>query len=333
MEKLKVGIIGLGDWGRCHLEAYRSLPQVEVVAVCDRNEARLAELAELHGVEGRYTDGDELLARDDIALVSVVTFEKDHLQPVLAALRAGKNVLVEKPVSTRLEEAREMQAAAETNGRQLFPGHLLRFDPRYAAVKRQLADGSGGIGRPVSMYLKRSRTKTLFETYRRTHTVFELSVHDLDLAIWYAGARVKAVKAYDSYVTNDQSPDVLLSCLEFDNGVKAVLNSNWMVPQEAGLPIADSLEVIGEAGIASFDNAHGGLQLAVGGGRLNPDFTIHAVVDGRVSGMLREQLDYLTGCLLAGRPADRVSFADAVHGIEVAQAIVESCRTGAEIRL
>lgn len=329
---IRVGIIGLGSWGECHLEAFHALPHAEVVAVCDTRPDRLADAETKYGVQSCYTDYSQLLERDDIDLVSVVTTEQLHLGPVLKALRSGKHVLVEKPVSTRMSEAAEMQRVAREQGRHLVPGHLLRFDPRYADIRRAIADGE--IGQPVSMYMKRAREHKLFATYSRTHTVYELMIHDIDLAIWYAQSRVKTVRAYGRSLSGSEAPEVLWACLEFENGIVAFLHSNWMTPDRAGIAIADQIEVIGSGGTAFFDTSNSGLQLWNGEGRTTPDTNIHIkTLHKQTAGSLREMLMYLCGCLGKGEAPDYVSFEDAIHGVEIADAIVKSAADGSEIRL
>lgn len=331
MGKVRVGILGLGRWGMCHLEAYSSLGQAEVVAICDSSLERLEHAGKEYGITNLYLNADDLIQRDDIDLISVVTFESQHLEPTVKALQSGKHVLVEKPVTTRPDEAKAMQAAAAQNGRLLFPGHLLRFDPRYAAIKEAVQ--SNQVGTPVSMYMKRSREQYLFETFQRTHTVFELMIHDIDLAIWYAGCRVKSVKAYGKSVSGAASPEVLWANLEFENGALAVLQSNWMTPDEAGVEIADAIEVIGRSGTAHFETSNSGLQIWNGRGRLTPDMNIHAKLHGQSVGCLREQLTYICRCITRGEEPAVISFDDAVHGVEVADAIAASCATGREISL
>lgn len=331
MKTVKVGIIGLGSWGECHLEAFRSLPQAEVAAICDTRQDRLDELGDKYGVLHRYTQYEELLARPDIDLVSIVTYEKHHLEPALFALRSGKHVFVEKPVSTSLLEAEEMARTAAEYNRHIIPGHLLRFDPKYAAIHQSIQTGE--IGNPISMHLKRSRQKSLYATYRRTHTVYELMVHDLDLAIWYAGSRVKTVRAYGRGESPAEAPEVLWACLEFANGCLAMLHSNWMTPDEAGIAIADSAEVIGDKGTAHFETSLSGLQIWNAAGRQSPDTAIHAKLLNQTVGSLREQFMYICHCLAAGESPDYVSFEDAIHGVAVADAIVKSCRTGQEVQL
>jgi predicted dehydrogenase len=331
MRKLRIGIIGTGSWGECHLEALRGVPQAEIAAICDTREDRLHAVGEKFGVEQRYTSEEELIAVGDIDLVSVVTYEKDHMRPALASLRAGKHVLVEKPVSTSAAEAQAMKEAAAECGRHLIPGHLLRFDSRYAEVAQAIESGS--IGDPVSMYFRRSRVKSLLETYQRTHTVYELAVHDIDLVLWYSKSRVRTVKAYARYVTGKSAPDVLWACLEMENGAVAVLQSDWMTPDAAGIAMDDSLRVIGTRGTACLETAHNGFQIWREEGRFTPDIHIHFGQYGRYHGALREQYAYICDGILHGRELDRISFDDAIAGVEITDAIVRSCETGETVRL
>lgn len=326
MEKMKAGIIGLGDWGRTHMEALQALPHVEIAAVCDQDEEKLHCIGDQFNVAGRYQTYMELLARENIDLVHVVTFEDQHLDPVLQALRAGKHVLVEKPVSTSREEAELMYLASREYSRLLLPGHLLRFDHQYGAVRQMIEQGE--IGSPLSISLKRSRRKSLFATYQRTHTVYELMVHDIDLAIWYAGSRVIAVKAYARHAVQSEIPDILWAVLEFDNGAVAVLHSNWRLPDKTGIIIADSVEVIGSNGVVQFETANGGLQLWNDSGRSTPNFSIHNTVLGQTVGALKEQFNYIYNGIRTGSSLDHISFPDAIHGIEVADAIIQAAASG-----
>jgi len=332
MRTLKVGIVGLGSWGLNHLEAYRQLPFVEVAAVCDADPERLRAAKEHYGVANVYADAETMANREaDIELISIVTFERNHLQPTLAALRAGKHVIVEKPITTNLEEARQMLAASRQHGRFAVPGHLLRFEPKYAEIK-QLID-NGRIGKPVSIYMKRSRENGLFATYQRTHTVYELMIHDLDQAIWYAGSKVKKVYATGRSVTGSSTPEILWAQLQFESGAVAVLHSNWMTPDAAGIAINDYTEVTGDKGTVHFDTSLSGVQVWTSEGRSTTDVTIHHRQNGRVIGCLAEQLNYVGQCILYGRNPDWISFEDALHGVEVADAIVKSSAEGREISL
>src|SRR6202023_372625 len=103
--------------------------------------------------------------------VSVVTTEDQHLEPVLSALEHGKHVFVEKPLATRLADAEKMLEAARQTDLILMPGHILRFETKYATVKEKLQ--SGRLGRIVSIYAKRNRPKWQGSIYKRTPLVLE----------------------------------------------------------------------------------------------------------------------------------------------------------------
>lgn len=330
--KIRVGIIGLGDWGECHLQAFQAVPGAEVAAICDLNEERVRMLAERYHIEKVYTNDSDMFSRDDIDLVSVVTYEKSHLQPVLHSLQSGKHVLVEKPVSTVAEEAAQMERTAKEHGKMLFPGHVLRFDSRYAGIYRSIRNGD--IGNPVSMYLKRSRKRSMFSIYKRTHTVYMSTVHDIDIAIWYAGSKVSKVKAWGRKPADADVPDILWAMLQFENGVVAVLESDWLTPDRSGVDSNDFAEVIGESGIVRLDAASPGYHLLNDiSGRVPADFHIHYSLAGQYGGALTAQMEYICGCIRKGIEPVYTSFADAVHGIEIANAIERSMITGAEVEL
>lgn len=224
-----------------------------------------------------------------------------------------------------------MLAAARRHGRFVAPGHLLRFEPKYAEVRRLIAEGA--LGRPASIYMKRSRNHSLFGTYRRTHTVYELMIHDLDQAIWYAGSRVKRVTAEGCTLSGGDVPEILWVQLRFENGMLAVLHSNWMTHDAAGVVINDYTEVVGSEGTVQFDTDLAGVHLLGIRGRTSTDLSVHHRQGGRIVGALKEQLAYIGECALNGTPPDIVSFEDAIHGIEVADAIVRSARSGEPVEL
>ena len=99
MDRIRCGVIGLGWFGEHHVDTLKQLPQAEVTAICTRRPERLEEVARKYGVPKTYTDYRALLADPEIDLVSIVTHVDDHLEPTVAALRAGKHVFLEKPMA------------------------------------------------------------------------------------------------------------------------------------------------------------------------------------------------------------------------------------------
>src|SRR5688500_11241665 len=123
-KKLKIGIIGSGGIAQsCHMKGYASMPDdVEMVAVCDISEETCQKAAGAYGVTKTYTDYRELLADPEVDAVSVATPNKHHLEPTVAALKAGKHVLCEKPLGMNADECRRMCAAARESGKILQVG-------------------------------------------------------------------------------------------------------------------------------------------------------------------------------------------------------------------
>lgn len=340
MTPIRVAVVGLGSWGECHVQALQALPQAEIVAVYDASPQRTEQIAARYGVPG-IENLESLWARDDVDLVGVATPEAHHLDAVLRALHSGKHVLVEKPISTRPEDARAMQRAAHETGRFVVPGHVLRFDARYAEVKRHL--DAGDIGRVLSLFSTRARPQSQLAVHGRTHTAFVLMPHDIDLALWWTGSRVQNVRAFARRVSDEarvsagDAPDVLWANLEFDNGALAVLQSSWLLPGASRVERADVAEVTGERGLLQVQTSESGFAWwsddPLQAGRHSPDLSLHYPIAGHFCGALREQFAYLCVCIRNQKAPLHLSFDDAVHGVEIAAAIVQSAATGRDVAL
>src|SRR5262245_62009633 len=117
MNRIRCGVIGLGWFGEHHVDTLKQLPQAEMMAVCTRLPERLAGVARKYDVPKTYTDYREMLADPAIDLVSIVTHVGDHLEPTLAALRAGKHVFLEKPMADSVEACDQILAAVASSDR------------------------------------------------------------------------------------------------------------------------------------------------------------------------------------------------------------------------
>src|SRR5437763_11537243 len=152
--KVRHGVIGLGWFGEKHCEALAGLPNVELVAVCTRRQARLNEVAQRFGVRHTYTDFRDLLANPEVDAVSIVTMWDQHTAPALAALQAGKHVFLEKPMASTVADCTAIVTAARSAQGSLMIGHICRFNSRYAVAKTAIEEGR--VGKIVSMYARRN---------------------------------------------------------------------------------------------------------------------------------------------------------------------------------
>lgn len=148
MAKLKIGVIGCGSIARHrHLLEYAMHDDVEIVSVCDIVTERAEEMAALYGAKA-YTDYQDLLRDQEVDAVSVCTPNYLHAPVTIAALKAGKHVLCEKPMATSRREAEDMIAAEKESGRKLMIAHNQRFVPSHVEAKELIE--SGNIGKVYS---------------------------------------------------------------------------------------------------------------------------------------------------------------------------------------
>ena len=156
MSKIKVGIIGTGSISHLHIQGYLKNPDVELYALCDINEERVKAAGEKYKVSRIYTDMNEMLKLEELDAVSVCTWNSAHAPCSIAALKAGKHVICEKPMAMNAEEARAMKKAADEAGKLLMIGFVRRFGNDANIIKDyQSTDFLGDIYYAKATYLRR----------------------------------------------------------------------------------------------------------------------------------------------------------------------------------
>jgi len=157
MEKLRIGFIGTGGIAQAHLRALQGVEEIDVVAVADIIEEKVVVTAERWSVPQVYTDHRRLLAEADIEAVAVTTHNQDHALPTIDALRAGKHVLVEKPMAATLSDATAIVRAGRESDKMLMVGLVDRFDPKLNMAKSLVDQGClGDIYYAESVLARRS---------------------------------------------------------------------------------------------------------------------------------------------------------------------------------
>jgi predicted dehydrogenase len=143
-DKVRIGIIGVGQIGKVHIANYKAVPEAEIVAVADLRQDEAERVAQENGIPSVYTDYRDLLARDDITSVDVCLHNRLHAPVTIAALEAGKNVYCEKPMSWLYAEAKAMVETARRTGRMLHIQLNTLYEPDARAAKRIIEDGHLG---------------------------------------------------------------------------------------------------------------------------------------------------------------------------------------------
>ncbi|MFD0695203.1 Gfo/Idh/MocA family protein [Paenibacillus sp. GCM10027628] len=196
VKKTKIGIIGLGSISDLHLQGYQKVEEAELFAICDMNRTRAEDKAKQYGIPHVYTDYRELLANPELEAVSICTWNNTHAEISIAALRAGKHVLVEKPLCRTVEEALHIQDVVRETGKTLQVGFVRRYDANAQLVKRFINNGELGD----VYYAKASCIRRLgnpggwFADPERSGggPLIDIGVHVIDLC-WYMMGRPKPV--------------------------------------------------------------------------------------------------------------------------------------------
>ena len=228
---MRIGIVGAGGVSGQHFRAAQALDSTELAAVAEANGERLRAAQAKYNCRG-YSRYEDLLGDDSIDLVIICLPHDVHCEATVAALRAGKHVLVEKPMAVTVDDCSAMMAAAEGAGRQLSVGHMHHFSPPNMAVKRLLEEQV--VGQLVCLcdegYRPFRPQREPWYLDARTHggLWYQNGIHLIDRSCWWTGSRVVAVKALvDSRFFEFSADDVAMAMLQFENGVYATLIHVW----------------------------------------------------------------------------------------------------------
>ncbi|CAN5454345.1 Gfo/Idh/MocA family oxidoreductase [soil metagenome] len=213
---LKTAVIGVGSLGQHHARNYSELAKEgkgEFVGVCDVNEENAKTIAEKNNC-AFFTDWRELL--DKTTAVSIVTPTETHCEIACTFLEKGVNVLVEKPIAMKLEEAGLMIEAAEKSGAKLMVGHLERFNPAMVALRPH-------VTKPL--YFEIHRVSPFPNRSLDVDVVLDVMIHDLDMIQWLVDSKVSEIRAVGIPVISDKV-DAANARIEFENGAVANITAS-----------------------------------------------------------------------------------------------------------
>ena len=237
---LRAGVVGLGMMGRNHVRVWDEVvDEAELVAVADPDPAAVKRATGGRRARG-FEDVERMLAEEELDLVSIVAPTSLHLPVTLAALRAGANVLVEKPIAATREDALEMIEAAFAVGRMLTVGHIERFNPAIRELRRRLE--AGELGRIFQ--ISATRLGPFPARIRDVGVVVDLAPHDLDIMRYLVGSEPVRIYAETERRIHTEHEDLFNGTIKFANGVIGILNINWLTPTKKR-----ELTVTGERGM------------------------------------------------------------------------------------
>lgn len=227
LKQIGIGVIGCGAWGANHLRVFSQLPEARLVAAADSDPERRAAVSRIYpGVEV-LADAGQLLNREDIRAVVIATPTQAHHQLVKDALLAGKDVLVEKPLTITSEQSRELVQTARSAGRVLMVGHVFLFNPGVTYLKDYLQ--SGRLGRVLYFYAERTN---LGPVRSDVNVIYDLASHDISILNYLLGSAPLAVNARGASYLQSGIDDVAFCTLEYPGQMIANLHVSWLHPSK-----------------------------------------------------------------------------------------------------
>jgi len=327
MDRLRIGVIGLGWFGEIHCETILGVPNLELAALCTRRPDRLAEQATKFDVKKTYRDYRDMLEDKDIDAVSIVTMWDQHTDPTIAALEAGKHVFLEKPMASTAADCNRIIAAAKKAKGILQIGHICRFNPRYRMAKQAIE--AGRIGEIVALSSRRNIPAAWTpEILDKIGPIVGDAIHDTDLMLWFTGDRVASVYAQTVSVRNLKFPDIGQTMYRFKGGATATLETVWCMPEKTPFDIDERMSIIGTDGIIHIQDTFPNLGIVDASKLHSPDTTYWPMFEGVRGGALREEFSYFADCALKGKTPAIGTPEDAAAALEATIAAEESARTG-----
>ena len=211
--QIKVGVVGLGAFGRHHARHYAAAPQARLTGVADVDPVRAGQAAADFGGEA-VTDHRALIGR--VEAVSIATPASDHARIARDFIAAGVHILVEKPIAVDSASAREMIARADEAGTILEVGHIERFSPAIREMKKRIVEARRISAVRRAVWSQRSTD---------VDVVLDMMIHDIDHVLAFAGAPVASVAASGASVKSETS-DEAEAWLTFTNGVVATMSAS-----------------------------------------------------------------------------------------------------------
>lgn len=237
---MRVAVIGAGAWGK---NIVRNLAELDALgAICDPSETRRAEFAEAYPETPMHADWREVIA-SDVSAVAVVTPTPLHFDIARAALEAGKDVYVEKPLTHDSDSARALVELAEARGRVLMVGHLLLYQPAITWIKDCISAGELG-----ELYGVRHERLTLGRARSAENVLWDIGVHDMAVMLYLIGSPPEHIRASGHRMLRLGVEDEVHVHLEFPHGVRGNLHASWLWPETTRRTI-----VRGERGMLVYD--------------------------------------------------------------------------------
>ena len=225
-EPLRMAVVGYGYWGPNLARNVIERPELELAALCERDDARAAAFQQRVPDVPVFQDFDRVLGDPTIDAVLVATPPRTHYDLAKAALEAGKHVLVEKPLARTAGEAQHLVQIALRHDVVLMPGHTFLYSPPVNKVRDLIREGALG-----EVYFVTSSRMNLGK-YQPDGVICDLAPHDISILLYLLEQPVTHVSASARSIFREHNPEVAFLTLTFASGVTANVQISWLAPRK-----------------------------------------------------------------------------------------------------
>ena len=320
--KYRVAIVGCGGISNAHGNAWRNLPEIEIVGACDEKFESLARFATEYNVQNTYNELRQMLEKQQPDILVVATWPSSHLKNVLEAVRCGvKGILVEKPIAVNATQLEQMIQVTERANILLMEAFMYRHHPLTLAVKQKIEEGAIGEVRYARSSFSTGLTDRQNWRLRGDlggGAVMDLGCYSINIMRYLVGREPQSVWATGKFEPINNVWETLIGTLDFGDGVTGQLDCSF------GWTWRECYEVAGTDGTLFVDSAWG-----------NSEGESHFTVDGEtfsVSGVNPYAAEILDLCraVETGTPT-HLPITDALGNMRVIDALHESAHTGRRI--
>jgi UDP-N-acetylglucosamine 3-dehydrogenase len=314
MKKLGTAVVGTGFWGKNHARVYRDLQETDLLAVCDIDSMRAKAVADQFGAKP-YTSVRRMLQNEDIKAVSVCTWSTSLAKVAIEAVKAGKHVLVEKPMAASVKQAERLLDEARKSRVHLTVGFLMRFIPGLQQMKKAVQEKT--IGELVSATAK--RVSQWPERIGDVGVVKDTAIHDIDVMLYLFDDDPIAVYARTGSMRHKKFEDYAQIMLTFEKGKTAFIESNWLTPYKTRILIATGSEAI-----MNLDYITQELRIEDAKETVQPR---HPTTEP-----LKLELRHFANCVL-GKEKPLITGLDGLRALRIAEAALKSSASGRIVKL
>jgi UDP-N-acetylglucosamine 3-dehydrogenase len=314
MKKLGVAVIGTGFWGKNHARVFKELASTDLVGICDVNAERAKSVADQFGVKA-YTNSMQMLKNERIEAVSVCTWSTALAKEALKSLKAGKHVLVEKPMATNAKQAEKLLETAEKNDLHLTVGFLMRFIPGLQHIREAVENKK--IGELVCATAK--RVSQWPERIGDVGVVKDVAIHDIDVMRYISNEDPTTVYARTGSMRHIKFEDYAQIMLTYEDGKTAFIESNWLTPYKTRI-----LTVTGSDAIMRLDYITQELWVEEPKETLQPRYPWQEP--------LKLELQHFAECVLAGKKP-LITATDGLRALQIAEAALQSSARNRAVKL